>query len=201
MFKGESLEIGESVAPDSAPLGAVCNYAKDGLPPDSAILMLGPKFGNAGTKSRNRVTQVQHGTVKAAQLEVCDGVRYSRTDLRWDRKHQYLVAHLPVVAHAARVCVCTTPSTIPPLGTNPTVSPDPEAPVVWTKERSKFHTKIGLPPTFTTEYELPTNTPDPVIPFDGAQRIMAVADVDPLNEMGGACVNFEFPDKTTRTKR
>jgi hypothetical protein len=136
--------------------------------------------------------------VKAAQLEVCDGVHYNRTDLRWDLKHQYLVAHLPAVAHAARVS--TTPSTIPSLGANPTASPDPNpnAPVVWTKERGKFHTKIDLciPPTFTTEYELPTNTPDPVIPFDGAQRIMAVADVDPLNEMGGACVNFEFPDKT-----
>jgi hypothetical protein len=87
---------------------------------------------------------------------------------------------------------------MPSLGSNPTVSLDPAAPVVWTKERGKFHTKIDLPPTSTstTEYELPTNTPDPVIPFDGAQRIMAVADVDPLNDMGGACVNFEFPDKT-----
>jgi hypothetical protein len=25
---------------------------------------------------------------------------------------------------------------------------------------------------------------------------MVVADVDPLIELGGACVNFEFPDKT-----
>jgi hypothetical protein len=90
------------------------------------------------------------------------------------------------IAHAARVS--TTPTTLPPLGANPTASPDPGAPVVWTKERGKFHTQIDLPPAFTTEYELPTCTPDPVIPFDGAQRIIAVADVDPLIEMGGACI-------------
>jgi hypothetical protein len=74
--------------PVSTPLGEVHNYITDGFPPDSAILMLGPKFNNAGVKSRDRVTQVQHGTVKAAQLEICNGERYNRTHLRWDLSHQ-----------------------------------------------------------------------------------------------------------------
>jgi hypothetical protein len=110
--------------------------------------MLGPKFGNAGTKSHNRVAQVQHSTVKPAQLEVCGGVRYTKTDLRRDLKHQYLMAHLPAVAHAAHVTA--TSNATQSLGTNPTVSPDPDAPMVWTKERGKKYTKIDLPPTYTT---------------------------------------------------
>jgi hypothetical protein len=77
VFKDNSVEIDTSIVPVPAPLGEVHNYTKDGFPPDNAILMIGPKFNNAGVKSRDRVTQVQHNTVKAAQLEVCNGERYT----------------------------------------------------------------------------------------------------------------------------